>query len=94
MKEERGDYKPASNSVDQLQVPVEPETLELGEDVEGRELGSSYFDNFVRKIFWEGKQILHLECTFFKLRISISGIQISSTNDTSTGIRESSFSPN
>ena len=45
MKEERGDYKPASNSVDQLQVPVEPETLELGEDIEGRELESSYFEN-------------------------------------------------
>ena len=45
MKEERGDYKPASNSVDQLQVPVEPEALELGKDVEGGELGSSYLEN-------------------------------------------------
>ena len=45
MEEETRDYKPASNSVDQLQVPVEPETLELGEDVEGGELGSSYLEN-------------------------------------------------
>ena len=52
MEDETRDYKPASNSVDQLQVPVEPETLELGEDVEGGELGSSYFDNFVRKKYF------------------------------------------
>ena len=41
MEDETRDYKPASNSVDKLQVPVEPETLELGEDVEGGELRGS-----------------------------------------------------
>ena len=30
--------KPASNSIDQLHIPVEPKPFELGEDVEGGEL--------------------------------------------------------